>query len=124
MSELRPEDREWIETVERELRPEPLDARRALAFRRQLEARLARRDARRRLGLPVLVNAALAAAAAAWFLRADAPTPTGVGDEEAAVVASVDAFVDPDAEAGALADADAYLPGDYQVLVTLLVDEP
>jgi hypothetical protein len=124
MSELRPEDREWIETVERELRPEPLDARRALAFRRQLEARLARRDARRRLALPVLVNAALAAAAAAWFLRADAPTPIGVGDEEAAVLASVDAFVDPDAEAGALADADAYLPGDYQVLATLLVDEP
>jgi hypothetical protein len=121
MSDPRPEDRSWIETVERELRPVPMDARASLAFRRGLEERLARRDARRRFVIPVLLNAAAAAAAVFWLLRADAPTPIGVGRDDAQI-AEVDAWVDPDADGGALGDAADYLPGDYLVLATLLDD--
>ena len=120
MSEMRPEDRSWIETVERELRPEPLDARRALAFRRELEERLARRDARVGLAWPALATAAAAAALALWLVRPVAPTPKSVTSPETEV-AAVDAWVDPDG-AGELGAAEDYLPGDYLVLATLLDD--
>jgi len=120
MSELRPEDRPWIDAMDRELRPAPMDARRALAFRRALEERLARGDARRRLAWPTLATVAAAAALALWLVRPTGTTPNGVGDTTE--VAAVDAFVDPDADAGELADAADYLPGDYLVLATLLDD--
>jgi hypothetical protein len=121
MSDLRPEDRGWIEAIQRELRPEPMDARRALAFRRELEERLARRDLRRRLVWPTLASAVAAAALALWLVQPAVTTPNGVRSG-ATEVADVDAFVDPDAGAGELGAAEDYLPGDYLVLAGLLED--
>ncbi len=122
MSDLRPEDRIWIERMERELRPEPMDARRALAFRRELEERLARRDARRRVVWPTLVAAAAATALALWLVRPVDPTPNGVGSDPTEL-AAVDSFVDPDAASGELGAVEDYLPGDYLVLAALLEDD-
>lgn len=121
MSDLRPEDRIWIERIERELRPEPMDARRALAFRRELEERLARRDARRRVAWPTLVTATAAAALALWLVRPSDPTPNGVGGDSTGL-AAVDSFVDPDAASGELGAVEEYLPGDYLLLADLLDD--
>jgi hypothetical protein len=111
---MRPDpDRDLIEAIRRSLRPEPMDAARQAAFRRRVEARLARRRRVLRIAFPALAVAA--AAAALWVAVARAPEPSWSGE------ADFSAFVDPD---DATAPSDESLPEDYVLLASLLELEP
>ena len=113
------DDRDWIESLRAEFRPEPMSPQRAAEFRRALEERIEAGGRRRRLALPGLALAA--AAAAALWLALPATTPTEPA--AAASSAEADAFVDPDALTRELVQQANYLPADYEGLALLLDDD-
>ncbi|MFI5317187.1 MAG: hypothetical protein ACHQ6T_15915 [Myxococcota bacterium] len=112
-------DRDWIDSLRAEFRPEPMTAERAAEFRRTLEARIDTGARNRRFALPALALATAAAAALWLALPATAP----LAPAASASSAEADAFVDPDALASDLAQQSGYLPADYQGLALLIEDE-
>jgi len=111
--ELTPEDRGWVEAVGAAFRPEPMDARRASAFSRALDARIAQRRRIVQVTTPALALAA--GALALWFSVAEPPTVEANGSETLLY-----AFADPDGVAADLVEPDDYLPEDYRALASLL----
>lgn len=113
------DDRRLIESLRAAFRPDPMTPERAAAFRKALEARIERRARSRRLALPALATAAVAAGAL-WLAL---PATNPAGPAASATPAEADAFVDPDALASELAQRSDYLPVDYQELALLLEDD-
>jgi hypothetical protein len=113
------DDRDWIDSLRAEFRPEPMTPERAARFRAALDARLEAGARNRRFALPALALAA-AAVAALWLALPAAPP---LGSAVPASSAEADAFVDPDALASDLVQQASYLPADYQGLALLLEDD-